>query len=92
MNTISTIVPANEARSNFYQLLEEADTKLQQFIVTLRGKAKAVIMSAEEFAGWQETLEVLSDKKLVKSIKTGLIEMQQKKGVSEEKVNKLLKW
>ena len=92
MNTISTIIPANEARSNFYQLLEEVDTKLQQFIITLRGKAKAVIMSAEEFAGWQETLEILSDKNLIKSIKTGVVEMQQKKGVSEEKVNKLLKW
>ena len=69
MNTLSSSIPANEARANFYQILDEAADKLRQFTVTLRGKSKVVIMAAEEFEGWLETLEIMSDKNLVADIK-----------------------
>ena len=72
MATLNSTLPANIARSNFYQILEETDEKLRQFTVTLRGKAKAVIMSAAEFKGWLETLDIMSDPQLVASIKRGL--------------------
>ena len=89
MNTLNDTVPANIARSNFYQILNEASDKLRQFTITLRGKQKAVIMSAEEYAGWMETLEIVSDKKLMKSIKTGL---KQKKLISEKDAAKIIGW
>ena len=89
MNTLSSTIPANVARANFYQILDEAANKLRQFTVTLRGKSRVVIMAAEEFEGWLETLEIMADKKLSNSIKKG---MASKKRYTEAEVNKILKW
>lgn len=89
MTTLNTTIPANEARSNFYQILDEAGGKWRQFTITLRGKAQAVILSAEEFFSWQETLDILSDKKLVQSIKKGLA---SKKTYTQKKANKIIGW
>ncbi|MBI4999521.1 type II toxin-antitoxin system Phd/YefM family antitoxin [Candidatus Gottesmanbacteria bacterium] len=89
MGTLSTTIPANEARSNFYQILEEVGEKWRQLTITLRGKARAVIMSAEEFASWQETLDIMSDKKLTQSIKRGL---RSKKTYSQKEVDKIIGW
>ena len=89
MTYLSATIPANQARSNFYRILDEAEEKLRQFTITLRGRTKAVIMSAEEYASWQETLEVICDKKLVQSIKKGL---KSRKTYSQEQADKLIDW
>lgn len=89
MTTLNAVLPANEARSNFYQLLDRAGKGLQQFTITLRGKAKAVVMSSEEFDSWQETLEVMSNKKLVQSIKRGIL---SSKVYSQKQANKIINW
>jgi prevent-host-death family protein len=92
MANLNNTLLANEARDNFYQILEEADTKLRQFTITLRGKAKAVIMSAEEYAGWLETLELMTDKATIKRIDLGQKELKAGKGIAWEKVKQQLKW
>lgn len=92
MNTLSSIIPANEARANFYQILDEAADKFRQFTVTLRGKSRVVIMAAEEFEGWMETLEIMSDKKLMADIKKGMSELKSGKGIPASKVDKILGW
>ena len=92
MNTLSSTLQANEARANFYQIIDEASRGLRQFVITLRGQTKAIIMSAEEFEGWQETLEIMSDKKLVASIKQGVKELKAGKGIPASKANKMIGW
>lgn len=85
-------IPASQARSNFYYLLEEVNKKLRQFIITLRGKQQAVLLSVEEWQSWQETLEIMSDKKLMKDIREGLSQLKKDKGIPEKKANKLIGW
>ncbi len=92
MNIINDTVPASEARANFYYLLDEVNKKLRQFIITLRGKQQAVLLSVEEWQSWQETLEIMSDKKLMKDIREGLNELKKGKGIKEKKANKLIGW
>ena len=87
MNISSDTIPASEARSNFYYLLDEVNKKLRQFIITLRGKQQAVLLSVEEWQSWQETLEIISDKKLVQSIKKVL---KSKKTYSQKEVDKII--
>lgn len=89
MPTLNSNLPANIARSNFYQILEESSRNLRQFTVSHRGKPKVVIMPAEEFASWQETLEILSDKKLSSSISKAV---KSKKTYSSEEAAKLIGW
>ncbi|MEK7091193.1 MAG: type II toxin-antitoxin system Phd/YefM family antitoxin [Patescibacteria group bacterium] len=92
MNTLSTIIPANEARANFYQILDEVNDQLRQFTITLRGRQKAVIMSAEEYEGWLETFDIMSNPKLVTSIKKGVKELKAGKGIPASKANKMIGW
>lgn len=89
MATLQPILPANEARANFYQILEEAGTNLRQFTITHRGKPLVVVMSQEEFEGWQETLEILADKHLMASIRRSM----KSKGVyTQEQADKRIGW
>lgn len=89
MAQLDSILPASIARANFYQILDEAGDKLRQFTIKLRGKSDVVVMSADEVDGWKETLEIMSDKKLVASVNRGL---KSKKVYTQEQVNKILKW
>ena len=89
MSTLNATIPANEARSNLYQILDEVGEQWRQFTITHRGKPKAVIISPEEFASWQETLEIASNKQLVKSIKKGL---RSKKTYSQREADKIIGW
>ena len=68
MNTLAGTLPANIARTNFYQMLEEVGDNLRRFTITHRGKTKAVVMPIQDVEAWEETLEILSDKKLMADI------------------------
>ena len=68
MTQLASTLPASVARTNFYQILEEVGSNLRRFVITHRGKTRAIVMSADEVEGWEETMEILSDKKLIKSL------------------------
>lgn len=89
MAQLNSTLTANVARANFYQILNEAGDKLRQFTIKLRGKGDVVIMSADEVDSWKETLEIMSDKKLVSSLRKAL---KSKKTYTQAKVYKKLGW
>ncbi|MBU4480846.1 type II toxin-antitoxin system Phd/YefM family antitoxin [Patescibacteria group bacterium] len=60
MNTKTTL-SITEARKKFFDIAKEVQKPGQYFTLTERGRPKAVIMSAEEFESWQETLEVMRE-------------------------------
>jgi len=57
MNTKTTI-PISEARTKIFKIVNEIQKTGSYYTITEKGRPKAVIMSAEEFESWQETLEV----------------------------------
>lgn len=81
-------MPASVARANFYQMLEEAGEEMRQFTIVPRNKPPLVIMSVAEFEGWQETLEIMSDKKLVARLKQAKKDLADGKGIPWAKVRK----
>ena len=52
----------------------DADRLSERVIVTKNGTPKAVVMGAEEFETWVETLELLSNPQAVKALEQGLKE------------------
>lgn len=80
-------VSATNARNNLYDLLEEASSG-KQIAITNKGETKAVLISAEELASWEATMEVMSDKKLVMGIKKGLEDIKKSRVVPWEEVKK----
>ena len=57
-----------EARGRIFDLVQKTAAGAR-FFLTDRGRAKAVLMSADEFDSWQETMEIMNDKDLVADIK-----------------------
>lgn len=67
---MNKVITATEARKNFFKVIEFAGQPGASITVTLEGKNPVVIMSQEEFEGWQETMEILSDPELMQNIHT----------------------
>lgn len=88
MNVLAGTIPANVARANFYQILEEVGTDLRRFVITHRGKTKAVVMPIEDVEAWEETLEIMSDKKLMKDIKKSQADYTKGNFVTLDEVEK----
>jgi prevent-host-death family protein len=61
MNAIS----ASKARNNLYKILNEVKNGLKSYTITLRSEAQAVVINPEELEALEETLDVLSDNKLI---------------------------
>ena len=58
---IATTLPISEARKKIFKIAEKVQKPATRYTLTEKGKPKAVIMSAEEFESWQETLEVMRE-------------------------------
>jgi|GEM_PF-1646881 len=70
---ISSIQPATEIRKKLFDVLFSLEGNLEEaVVVTLKNKPKAVILSYELFDSLMETLDVLSDRKLVKDLNLAL--------------------
>ena len=63
-----------EARNQFSDIVDRAGRLSERIIVTKNGRPEAVVMGADEFESWVETLELLSNPEAVKSLKQGLKE------------------
>jgi prevent-host-death family protein len=87
---LDSVLSASTARSNFYSLLDEVSTKSRRFVITLRGGAKAVVISPEELEAWEETMEVMANSDLAGQIQKSEKERNAGKGVSESKLLRAL--
>ncbi len=73
---------ATEAKRRFLELLRTAQQRGEEVIITHRGEPKAVILSHDEYERLLETLEILSDRELLKKIRRGIAEASAGQTVS----------
>jgi len=74
-----TTLSISEARKKIFKIAKMVQKPSTRYTLTDKGKPKAVVMSADEFESWQETLEVVKEfpdlekdiKELEKDIKSG---------------------
>lgn len=91
MAQLSTIISANDARTNFYQILDEVSKNLRRFTITRRDGTRAVVMSEDEVDAWEETLDILSNKKLAKDLLEAKNDRKARRVYSLESIEKELK-
>lgn len=60
MDTKHTI-SITEARKEIFKIIKEVQKPSISYTLTEKGRPKAVLMSAEEFESWQETMEVMRE-------------------------------
>ena len=73
-NAMTKTLLLKEARNQFSDIVDRAGRLSERIIVTKNGRPEAVVMGADEFKSWVETLQLLSNPKAVKSLKQGLKE------------------
>lgn len=92
MYTLMTkTVSATQARKQLFQLLREAGIHGAHVRITLGDKPPVIMMSEEELEGWLETMEIMSDPKLMKGIHEGEKDIAKGRVIPWEKVKKKYK-
>lgn len=79
-------IKASEAKKRLLELIRDADESFERYCITRNGEPKAVLLSVDDFEGWLETLEILSDKEAVAEIKQARKELKAGKGIPFEKI------
>ena len=72
-------LPLSEAKSQLSGLVEQVRALDEQVMITRNGRPAAVLVSAEEFERWKETIEVRGDAELMKEIRAGLRALKSRK-------------
>ncbi len=73
---MTTYITATQARKDFFKLLRKIKTPGHFVTITMAGLPAVTMMSTDEWEGWQETLEIMSDPKLVKQLRIAEKEMK----------------
>ena len=79
---------ATEARKQFFMLVKFAATPGASVTITREKQSPVVMMSQDEFEGWQETMEIMADPELVKAIKEGEADIAAGRVIPWEEVKK----
>jgi antitoxin YefM len=72
-------LPLSEAKSQLSGLVEQVRSLEEHVVITRNGRPAAVLVSAEEFERWKETIEVRGDAQLMKEIRAGLRALKARK-------------
>jgi len=72
------VLPLSEVKNNLSKLVEQLSTTREEITVTRNGHAAAIIMSPEEYEGWKETMNILSDREFTLEIRRGIKEIKKK--------------
>jgi prevent-host-death family protein len=68
MLTPKNILPITAVKKDLMKLIKKMQEDHETLVITKDGKAAGVLMSAEEYEGLLETIEILGDKKLLRSL------------------------
>lgn len=70
---------ATQARKNFFALIAASQKPGFAVTITHEGLPKVVMMSFEEFEGWMETMDILSDPKEAAAVRAAFKEYKSGK-------------
>ncbi|OGH13932.1 MAG: hypothetical protein A3H50_03700 [Candidatus Levybacteria bacterium RIFCSPLOWO2_02_FULL_37_10] len=74
---MSNLVSISNARANLPNLVEKVDKNMDRVIITVNGKPKATLISAEELESLEETAEILAIPGALKDIKEGMEQIKR---------------
>ena len=73
------ILSVSEAKIKLSKLVDTVSKTDEEIVITKHGRPAAVLVSPDEFEGWQETNLILSDGALMGEIKQGLFALKKQK-------------
>jgi antitoxin YefM len=86
MKDISTYIPISKAKTDLLDIIRRLESVEDAVAVTKNGVPAAVILSMEKYEGLLETLDILSDEKTMRSLRTSMRQGRQKKWLKYDEV------
>jgi antitoxin YefM len=86
MKDIPTSIPISKAKSDLLEIIQRLQSVKDAVAVTKNGVPAAVILSMEKYQGLLETLDILSDEKAMKSLRTSLRQPRKGKWLKYDEV------
>lgn len=86
MKDIPTYIPISKAKSDLWKIIRRLENVEDAVAVTKNGVPAAVILSMEKYRSLLETLDILSDGKTIKSLRTSMRESRKGKWVKYDEV------
>ncbi len=81
-------IPLTELRPRLPQIFDRVSKYFDRYVITRHGKPEAIILSIDDYESLMETLEIQSDKALMRRIRQAEKELKAGKGIPFEKVRK----
>lgn len=85
---MTNLIAISDARAKLPDLVDRVNKKLDRVTITVNGQPKAVLLSAAELESLEETLEILSNPKLMKDLRKAEKEIEEGKGIPWEDFKK----
>ena len=83
---MTRMLPLSEAKARLSQLVADLEKDEEELVITRNGRPAAVLISADEFASWQETRTIRRDPALMREIKRGLRQLAKGQRFTFEEV------
>ena len=72
-------LPLSEAKSKLSSLIDEIRDRDEEVTITRNGRPVAVLVSADEFDSWKETISIRADAAHMEEIRQGLAALKEGK-------------
>lgn len=82
-------ISISDARATLPDLVDKTKDIMSRFIISKNGEPAAVLVSAEEYESWMETLEIMADTALVKEIREGIKDIAKGRVIPWKNVSNL---
>jgi antitoxin YefM len=86
MLTIQDYIPITKAKSKLLDIIRKIESSDDTVAITKNGIPEAVLLSMNKFEGLVETLEILSDENVMKSIRKSIKEAGEGKWIDFDEV------
>ena len=86
MRDIFTFIPISKAKNDLLEIIRRLENVEDAVAVTKNGVPAAVILSIDRYRGLLETLDILSDEKTMKSLRTSMRQARKGKWVKYDEV------
>ncbi len=83
-------ISIRDLRPGLSNIIKKINQKFERYVITRHGKPEVVMMSYEDYESILETLEIESDKVLMKRLKKAKEDLKAGKGSSLDEINKEL--
>lgn len=86
MITSDNILPVTQVKRDLMKLLRSLHAKGGIYTITKDGRAAGILMSPEAYEGLLETIEIIQDRTLLRSLRRAIKQLQEGKTYTEKEV------